>query len=677
MTSQLTNVTAETDGQVLLFPPEPGIGVLAVSPPYVIGYKPLNDGALGVNYNMVHSDTKGLLVYILAYLGMTIGDQIDVYLGTGEVPVASLSVTEKDFDAQGLGKNIPFYIPAKTMEEKYPQPGNLPFRVTVKRVSGNPEDAPPYNLFYKGFPPGEPDIDGGKPFNQGLKLPIASETIVDQNVIAEGMTVTVLAYLHQAVGDLVELAFGILTLSFTVTDPTADIVFELTPELLAKLPFSDSLVVRYLLTDKVHNQSGWSDALTLQAKPGIALLPAPIVEKADEFNVVNHDELAGAPLSVLITGVFAKDDRIELTLEGLASSGDSVSHTYSQTLLSASRTVYFPVENERVQALIRGSLRLRYTRTRMNTAQHSKPANVTISGSAMPWRAPVVEQATDGQLPSDTAIARVRLSPYWPLKAAASVSLFWQVTGDDGVVSRFIFGITVVDPTQPIMFSVPNKYIEQFANSDLIIQCEVQNPESPAVKSELLKLKVGARTVIWVDVVTNFENNELGPWQRNSAANGGLVHNWGASKSFLIPTNRIPASPVIFSATFRFPPGTYEVGCYAGTHHTPPPPNVPPATLVLDIESVTSSRKVLLGGNPLWHHIYNFLTVKTTTSLTIRFMIDGAQGQQFLTYAMEALYVVQRQRTAGSFGGILGTGSANGEDGFDTPNRPPFPPPMA
>ncbi|WP_208671796.1 hypothetical protein [Pseudomonas arsenicoxydans] len=93
MNSPMTNADSTSNGE-LVFPPVPGIGVLAVAPPYPPGYKPQSDGALGVNINMVHGDRDGLLVYILAYLNMAVGDYIRVYIETKNAPVAAFSVTE-------------------------------------------------------------------------------------------------------------------------------------------------------------------------------------------------------------------------------------------------------------------------------------------------------------------------------------------------------------------------------------------------------------------------------------------------------------------------------------------------------------------------------------------------------------------------------------------------------
>lgn len=521
MTSQATNSANASEEQVVVFPPPRGeIGALAVPPPYVIGYKPLSDGALGVNYSMVHSDLQGLLVYILSYLEMNVGDHIDVYLGDDPVPVASFAITDNDFDAGGIARNVPFYISISDMESKYPQPGNLPLYFTVGRISGNAESSTPYPLFYKSFAPGNPDTDGGKPFNQGLPLPIASETIIDQNVIDSGMTVTIKSYLHQAQEDVVTLALGTLTLAFKVTSTTADVVFELTPEQLATLPPSDSLVVRYQLTDRVHNQSGWSDALTLQSKPGITLLAAPIVEQADAFNRVDHAELAGDPMSVLIVGIFARDDQIELTLQGLTQTGEAVTQSYLQTLTATGRTVFFAVENERVQALIRGSLRLTYTLSKAGTGapQLSKPADITIQGGAFTLRPPIIEQVVEDELPASTLVAKVFIPDYWALKSGASVQLYWQVVDKLGVVLRYIFSRTIVDPQQPLIFDVASTYIKSFAGNPLTVHYEVTNPGRAPVQSPLLNLRIGeAASPPLERDLTTFDQYDWNGWRRGPA----------------------------------------------------------------------------------------------------------------------------------------------------------------
>lgn len=346
MTSQLTSNASSQ--QITVFPPDRGIGVLAVYPPYPVGFKPQKDGALGINIHMVQGDRDGLLVYILAYIEMAVGDDIRVFIENTRSPVAQFSVTAAHFDDQGNAKNIPFHISAADMQSRF-----LPLQIQskdlwfeVKRFSKNTEESPHIPLLYKYPAPGEADTDGGKPFNQGLKLPVASEGFVDQTVIDDGMFVTVMQYFNQHIGDVVVLAFGSLLLETTVT-ALGDVMFELTPDQLATLAPTNTLMVRWEVFDVVENASGWSDSLVLPFKPGIVLLAAPIFEQADIDNILHHDQLDGGTAGILVTGVFAANDRIELTLQGVTQGGETVNHTYNRILSAATRTVDFPVENEK------------------------------------------------------------------------------------------------------------------------------------------------------------------------------------------------------------------------------------------------------------------------------------------------------------------------------------------
>ncbi|MDR9863939.1 hypothetical protein [Pseudomonas baetica] len=496
MNSPITNAESVSN-QTVVFPPDPGIGVLAVPPPLVINYKAQDDGAHGVNIAMVSGDRSGLLVYILAYLNMAIGDGIRVFIDQG-IPAAEFSVTEAHFKADGTAKNIPFYITAAVMKAKFEplKKQNKAFWVEVTRVSGNtPEDSAHAQLFYKYPAPGEPDSDAGMPSNQGLKLPVASESVVDQTVIDEGMFVTVLAYFNQLIGDIVVLAFGSLLLETEVTE-LGDVIFELTPEQLATLAPTNSLVVRYEVFDVVENPSGWSDPLILPFKPGVVLLSAPIFEQADADNVVNYEMLKDAFMNILVTGVFAKGDQIELLLAAFTKSGEPVTHTYRQTFNVASRAVTFKVENERVRNLIGGSVRASYSQIKTGKTQLSKPADVTVSGTALPLGLPIIEPLEDGKLPVDTLRATVKVADYWPLKKGAKVELRWQTSDQDNIGVLFIFRLIVTDPTQPIIFTVQAQYIAPYANKPLFLQNTITNPGEVEVVSQLRVLKFGEETTI-------------------------------------------------------------------------------------------------------------------------------------------------------------------------------------
>lgn len=145
MNSPLT-ASGSTPKMVVVFPPDrSGIGALAVPPPYPVGYKLQPDGSLGVNINMVHGDLDGLLVYILAYLNMQVGDFIRVFIETKSTPVAEFPITDAHFDSNGLAKNIPLHISSDTMHDKFAPllSETKDIWVEVRRISDNStEDSP-------------------------------------------------------------------------------------------------------------------------------------------------------------------------------------------------------------------------------------------------------------------------------------------------------------------------------------------------------------------------------------------------------------------------------------------------------------------------------------------------------------------------------------------------------
>lgn len=486
--------------QYLIFPPAPrsGIGVLALYPPQPLLHKLQTDKSYGINIAMAAQNINGLGFLLPEYLSQGIGDHIKVFIDkpdvTNPLSVIDFILTEEDFEADGkIPKTVLFYISAEILEEKF-----LPFTdvrldcwMIVTRPSGNPSESPHAQLWFKYPAPGEADTDGGKSLNQGLKLPLASESIVDQNVIDAGMDVTVKHYFNQQIGDTVVLTFGSLRLDFVVTDASADIVFTLTAEQLGELPKTSSLVVRWSVYDVVENSSGFSEPLILPFKPGITLLAAPIFEQSDGDDVLHHDWLAGGPTNILLTGSFAINDVIDLTLEGFTRNNVPVTHTYSLTVTVASKTLNFPVENFRIQNVIGGSLRATYILTRAGQPKLSKPADVTVAGKSLPLGAPEVTPLVEGELAVDTAKALINVASFWPLKQGAEVKLHWQTTDINGKLVQFTWGQLVTDPSKPIVFEAENEYIKPYASARLAVQATITNPGESEVFSDIAQLKIG------------------------------------------------------------------------------------------------------------------------------------------------------------------------------------------
>lgn len=485
---------SNTATQTLLFSTDENpMRVLAQYPPFISGYKNLPGNVAGVNRNMVNSDRRGLLGYIFPYLNMDPTDRVRLYLEQNSRPVP---VGESFEVGAYINQPIPFHIPAELLERVFvspvPIPDALPLYYNIQRLSGNAEDSPRLTLLYKPFGPGEEDTRLDLPNNQGLALPIPSETLIDKTVIDNGMFVTVPQYQYQAIGDEVYLAVGPRELTLTVTT-LGNLLFELTPSLLASLPATDKVTIAYEIRDIVDNGSNWSSAVTLALKPSEVLLTAPVLDEADPGNPDNlkHEALNGATATVLMNEQFSVDDIVTLTLILTTAVGDRVERNAVINVTRNTRSLTFELENGFIQNGIRGNIAVSYTRSRAGVLDHSKAYFATISGLVLPLAAPTIEEQQGDELPADTSPAHVRIPVYWPLLNYATVQLFWQVVGPDGVTHLYIFGQIIVDPTLPVEFAVPREYIERFESSPLTVLYKIENPGRPVVQSQSLTITVG------------------------------------------------------------------------------------------------------------------------------------------------------------------------------------------
>lgn len=477
--------------QVLIFSTDPDpIRTLADYPPFIPGYKSLSGGVAGVNRNMLNSSRQGLLGFIFPYPNMDSTDQVRFYLGprptlvAGPFPIGAY-----------VNQLVPFYIPVKFLEKMYstpvPIPEELELVYSIERVSENERKFPPLLLLYKPFGPGELDTRLDLPNNQGLAPPVPSETVVDKTVAENGMFVTVPQYQYQAIGDLIYLTLGPCELSMEVT-ALGDLLFELTPEFLGKLPDTDKVAISYEIVDLVENGSGWSSAVSLPLKPNTVLLAAPLVDESDAEDNLDHGALDGDPATVVITGQFKSGDIINLTLVLFTSVGDRLERIITLDVQGTSRSLRIPLENTFIQNGIRGSMVLSYTKLSGGTEQKSKSTTVTISGTSLPAAAPTIKEQVGDELPAKTLKAHVHIPTYWPLLKGATVSLYWQVTGTNGVENLYIFRQNINDITKPVIFTVTSEYIDRFESSPLTVLYKIENPGRTVVQSESLKITIGA-----------------------------------------------------------------------------------------------------------------------------------------------------------------------------------------
>ncbi|PNB49939.1 hypothetical protein C1X29_10930 [Pseudomonas sp. GW456-12-10-14-LB2] len=492
MNSPVNTPDPDSPVQEVVFPPDTGgIRVNAIDPPLVIGHKLQNDGAQGINISMVKSDYRGLLAYMLPYLNMASGDSGKFHIGN-EI-VTTIDVKDEHFDDKGNAKPIAFYIPIDNMYSNFPplEPKNEKCWFHIFRLSGNEEESPKADLCFLNPEPGEQDTDHAEPHNQGLGLVECSETIIDKTVVEEGLTLTAPKYYNSNKGDLVTVTLGPLRWEIVITTPGGTTDIDVPPEELATIPATDKLHARWMVRDRVHNFSGWSGALSIIFKPLEKLVPAPIIELADEKDVVHHDQLNGSFLTILVTGIFAIGNIINLSIKGFTKTGEAVSHTYSRKVERTSRTEVFEMENYRVKNLIGGNFEAGYELIKGGVTQHSKPAFATVSGVAQPLGEPTATPQKEDVIPVDAALVKVRCADYWPLVEGARAELSWQTEDKEGVPTLFVFRQTIKYPTREIVFDVAPKYFAQFPDSKLLLQCSITNPGKPTVVSDLSELKIG------------------------------------------------------------------------------------------------------------------------------------------------------------------------------------------
>ncbi|MHC8337816.1 Ig-like domain-containing protein [Pseudomonas sp. HLT2-19-2] len=489
MNSLSGNSNAATQMLVFSTDADP-LRVMTNSPPFISGYKPLPNNVAGVNRNMVNSDRSGLLGYILPYPDMDGTDRARIYLGPRPTLVAEFDI------GPYVNQLVPFSIPATILEQMFaapaPMPSALALYFNIQRISGNDKNSPQLPLLYKPSGPGELDTRPELPNNQGLLPPNPSKTVIDKQVMKKGMSVTVPQYEHQAIGDVVYLAVGPRELTMPVT-ALGDLWFELTPEFLATLPNTDKVALTYEIWDIVENGSGWSSTVFLTLKPTEQLLTAPVIDQAEPGNPDNlkHDALNGETATVLLNEQFTAGDEVLLTIALSTAVGDRVERVLKVEVKNSTRSLRIDLENEFIQNGIRGSMILSYSRQRAGGILHSESYNVTISGLALPAPVPTIDEQKDDVLPADTPQAHVRIPTYWPLVKGATVRLYWQVTGADGVSHLYIFGQVIVDATQPVVFTVNSEYIARYESSPLTVLYKIENPEKPVVQSQALQVTVG------------------------------------------------------------------------------------------------------------------------------------------------------------------------------------------
>nr|WP_241391687.1 hypothetical protein [Yersinia frederiksenii]ULG19798.1 hypothetical protein 49p1_00080 [Yersinia frederiksenii] len=462
---------------------------------------------------------NGLVVFVEAYDNMAVGDAVDVYWDSSQLPpISTVSVEAANLN-QRLGLRLP--------EADFRSGDFEPF-FRVRRVSGATSDSPARAIRVKLDRPGGPNPDPSTPHNENLVAPQVDNTIlqngVDASQAAQGVDVTIASYPNMAEYDRIDFSWGGQRLIHTVqaAEVGQPIVIHVDESII--LAAGDGRVLlMYQVIDVVANRSdGWSQVTQIDVFASGSVLDAPILESIND-NTVDLDALAGDDVAVLLLATspnFAVGDIVEFTWAGRTTANVSVDWTSSLTLTSIPSLVRFIVPNATVVAIAGGYSVMSYTLRKSSGAQLvSKRQQVQVTGTAQLLAAPTVREAVGGVLAADVTQATVEVTPYPGMAPGDLVTLVWAGTRANGEPTVYHDELTVSGGTvgQPLTFVVPGAAQVASLNGGYV-QVYYQVASASAAQralvqeSERLLLSVGqAVAVLPAPTVRETEGGVLAP----------------------------------------------------------------------------------------------------------------------------------------------------------------------
>ena len=266
---------------------------------------------------------------------------------------------------------------------------------------------------------------------------------------------------------------------------------------------SDDLVLVYRVRDEVHNQSSdWSVRAFVTVEVGEGLFDPPMIENPDPTaqpdEPIDLDDLGDDDLLVNVivysNGLLVGDE-VALTWAGTTAQGLPVTFTPApQTVSRDPQVMTFIIPNGDVRVLGGGRGVASYTVTRGGAAAgQSKRAFVTFIGAEQQLPKPTVEEAQDGALDPDLALATV-VVPGEVLEGGDIVYLTWLGTRANGSTllhedSRNISG---GNAGQPMPFSIPGTVIAPLEGGTVSVYYRVFKRSIGAeLESERERLTVG------------------------------------------------------------------------------------------------------------------------------------------------------------------------------------------
>lgn len=393
---------------------------------------------VGVNYNMAHTNARGLLIIIQRYSNMRIGDWIEVFWGDDTLPVASDRLqTQEQVD-----QLFPMYVPSEKVKE-----GVFDLWCKVTRAGGGNEDkSTPLSVLSRLIFPGGTDPEPEKPGHQHLvppKAKVPPSGVIGEDEAKAGVEVEIEVYPNMREYDQIRLSWGgeFVLHDVQPAEVGKPVVITVPEATIRAAGDSDALVLTYRVTDEVNNPSSdWSERSTLKTEVGVGLLPAPYIFNpdpgADPEDVIDLDALGDADLEIEVDTPrtdFEVDDVITVTWLGSSTHGETLEFTPpSQTVSRVGRTLVFSIPNDKLFALGGGRGVASFVNTRGTDDTPSKRSFVSIAGVIPVPAKPDLLEATGGSLDPTLVEATVQVPAQVNLVRGDRVTLTWLGTRANG-----------------------------------------------------------------------------------------------------------------------------------------------------------------------------------------------------------------------------------------------------
>ncbi|QKZ04578.1 RCC1 domain-containing protein [Pseudomonas eucalypticola] len=446
----------------------------------------------GVNAALLAANLSGLLVTIYRNTTLELNDFIQVYWGNDTVAVATHTV-------QSITDDVFLYIPAGRIPL-----GEAEAWYTVRPRNNVVQPSPRIRVLVKVEAPGGINPDPTTPGHKSLKPAVLPQAIIDNGVGPDSapFVVRIEPYPERALKDTVQLSWGGVYVTGTITDLAQAVEVTITQDVIDQAGDSDSLVLAYRCWDLVHNISEWSLTTTARVWAADATLDAPVI--VDAVDGIIDLALLGqnsALIQVYLSPAnFATGDTLRLFWEGRTAEGQAVNFTVDKRVTRVPFTETLEVPNDTVRAIVQGRANVYFSRIRTGTAElKSKREGVAVTGEVPLLLPPNVLQDPDQTGVLDPTLPRVNISiqPYAGMAPGDQVTFFWLGTLGNGsphyyTDERFLSDASV---GRPVTFVVGAEHIALLDGGTAEAYYEVLHDGATLVlKSQRRILQIGDAT---------------------------------------------------------------------------------------------------------------------------------------------------------------------------------------